>query len=519
METRSLLEIIGYGAWNGGSYVDNSMYENRGMFFKGGIAVADDTIQSRVGVRTRVAAPEDERIGRKSFEDLLENGGLDPSRIKVVIGATNVGDDKRDRGPQIRHSLDLIQRYCPDATVFDLYAGCPGFNVSVELLLALSRSGRLGPNDLSVIVGAENIHRAQAFRALDTANVIFGDDSMSTALRTTAASMPLRGCSGEERRDLQLSDDVVTNIAVAVAEIVGDDHVDGIIIDNQIGDLQLRVPASAARVQHRLVELIHPHEVHTGVFGRFKEALEFYDRHVNSFAYDIMSLESAPEIVWNAARAHVESGRQKCVVSVFVAADRSFEIAVHRGPGSEDPRPAEGVVDAMTRTHGCFAHYIQAIVEDGELFGEIDGKGVFLYATRGVVKHLADFFSRNAVTVHDIDLMIEHQANFAMIPTTVEQILAGDVEDVKRAAAEFVADRMVTNIHRRGNCSVVCMQRLPYDLGHGALEPDTVQGYAVNRSLATMKKARTVLYDSVGAGMTRSSFLIRRAPDGLEPQS
>jgi 3-oxoacyl-[acyl-carrier-protein] synthase III len=177
------------------------------------------------------------------------------------------------------------------------------------------------------------------------------------------------------------------------------------------------------------------------------------------------------------------------------------------------------VVDAMTRTHGCFAHYIQAVVEDDELFGQMNGKGVFLYATRGVVQHLADLFSRNDVTIFDIDLMIEHQANFAMIPATVEHILAGKVEDVKGAAADFVADRMVTNIHRRGNCSVVCMQRLPYDLERGALEPDTVQGYAVNRDLETMRRAKTVLYDSVGAGMTRSSFLIRRATDDRGPRS
>jgi len=517
METRSVLEIVGYGAWDGGRYVDNSVYENRGMFFKGGVAVADDTIQSRVGVRTRVAAPEDERIGRTALQDLLDHAEFDTSRIRVVIGATNVGDDKRDRGPQIRHSLDLIQRHCPDAIVFDLYAGCPGFNVSVDLLLSLSRSGRLGPGDLSVIVGAENIHRAQAFRPLDTANVIFGDDSMATALETRAVSEPVTGCRDEERHGLHLSEDVVESIATAVAETVGDDHVDGIIIDNQLGNLQLRVPASAARVQHRLVELSHPQEARDGLFAHFKEALEFYDRHVNSFAYDIMSLECRPDVVSEVARAYLASGRQRCVVSVFVAPDRSFGVTVHRGPGRTGRRLEAGVVDAVTRTHGCFAKYIQAVVDKGELFGEIDGKGVFLYATRGVASHLADFMRRNDVTILDVDLLIEHQANFAMIPATLEQMLSNEVEDPKRAAAEFVADRMVTNIHRRGNCSVVCMQRLPYDLARGALEPDTVQGYTVNRSLATMSTARTVLYDSVGAGMTRSSFLLRRDPEDRDP--
>jgi hypothetical protein len=54
------------------------------------------------------------------------------------------------------------------------------------------------------------------------------------------------------------------------------------------------------------------------------------------------------------------------------------------------------------------------------------------------------------------------------------------------------------------------MQRLPYDLARGALQPDTIQGFPVNRNLERLRDASLVLYDSVGAGMTRSSFLLRR---------
>jgi hypothetical protein len=54
------------------------------------------------------------------------------------------------------------------------------------------------------------------------------------------------------------------------------------------------------------------------------------------------------------------------------------------------------------------------------------------------------------------------------------------------------------------------MQRLPYDLARGALTPDTIQGFPVNRNLERLRQARTILYDSVGAGMTRSSFLLKR---------
>jgi 3-oxoacyl-[acyl-carrier-protein] synthase III len=92
--TDTVLEIIAQGAWNGGNLVDNSIYENKGMTFKGGIPVNHQTIEDRIGVRTRVVAPEDERIGVLAFQDLLQTSDIDPARIKLVIGATNIGEDK-----------------------------------------------------------------------------------------------------------------------------------------------------------------------------------------------------------------------------------------------------------------------------------------------------------------------------------------------------------------------------------------------------------------------------------------
>ncbi len=157
MAKDSILEIIAQGAWNGGTPVDNVVYENRGMVFKGGIPVTSRTIEERIGVRTRITAPPDQRIGVLAFRDLLEHSGIDPTRIRAIIAASNVGEDKNDPGPFSRYSFDLVRKSCPGALVFDLYAGCPGFNVAVETLFMLSVSGFLAPGDLSVIVGAENI--------------------------------------------------------------------------------------------------------------------------------------------------------------------------------------------------------------------------------------------------------------------------------------------------------------------------------------------------------------------------
>ena len=67
MKDESVLDIIAYGAWNGGTLLDNTIFENKGLSFKGDIPVNNETIAERIGVRTRMAAPQDERApGRGS---------------------------------------------------------------------------------------------------------------------------------------------------------------------------------------------------------------------------------------------------------------------------------------------------------------------------------------------------------------------------------------------------------------------------------------------------------------------
>ena len=503
----TILDLIGQGAWQGGKVVDNSMFEGIGMFFKGNKPVNDAAIQERVGVRTRYAAGADERIGVDSLRDLLDTVPFDRSRVRLVIGATNVGEDKWDPGPLVQYAYELIREACPKAIVLDLYAGCPGFNVSMELIFNMSLAGQLKEGDISIIVGAENIHRAHPFPDLDTSNVIFGDDALSTAFETKATVRPSGRYTSSEPVTADVSQDLLSGIACLLLKAVGDDTLDGLLIDNHIARLDYRVPASAARVQHQYISLKYPEEAKKGTFDRFKDALEFYDAHVNAFAFDINSLKKSPDLVNRLARAYIESGRYRTVAAVYLDEDFKAMLTVHRGDGFVFERPRRGIVDAVTRTHGCFGDYIHGKYENDDLLGSMDGKGVFLYATRGARKVLSDLLSRNERTIKDIDLLIEHQANFAMIPLTMAQVLNNGQPDIQKDVVDFVANRMVTNIHERGNCSVVCMQRLPYDLMRGALKPDAIQGIPINCNLETLQKARTILYDSVGAGMTRSAVL------------
>ncbi len=509
----SILEITDCGAWPGGRVVDNAVFEQQGLFFKGAIPVTDTSIQERIGVKRRRVAPSEERIGVTAFAELLKSPGFDPSRIKVLIGATNFGDTKYEVDPQVGHSFELVKSLCPQALVFDLYAGCPGFNVSVELILMLTLSGYLQKGDLSVIIGAENIHRARGFPETDTSNIIFGDDALATSLESKAALAPQGRYTCTEATALPLTEDPVTRVARAVLELLGKDELDGLIVDNQRAPLESRLPAFAARVQHRVVELLYPRALETGVFERFKDAYMFYREHMNSFAYDINSLSGRPDIAKELAASAVRSGKYRSVVSVFLGDDQTFEAALHQGRDYVFSRPKSGVTDAVTRTHGCFGNYIQGVRTESDVFGEMDGKGVFLYGTRSAPVQLSELLHRNGLSLADVDLLFEHQANFAMVVLTLEQLFKkATATNVKKAVFDFVANNMVNNIHTRGNTSVACMQRMPFDLARGALEPDVIQGYPINQNLEGLRQAGVILYDSVGAGMTRSSFLYLR-PD------
>jgi 3-oxoacyl-[acyl-carrier-protein] synthase III len=510
MTPTSVLDIIAQGAWNGGALVDNAMYEDTSMVFKGGIPVTRETIEQRIGVRTRRVAPVDERIGALAFQDLLDTAGIDPARIQVLIAATNVGEDKFDPGPTSLFLHDRIRKFCPQALVFDLYAGCPGFNVSVEVLYMLALAGMLASGDLAVVVGAENIHRARAFPPLDTANIIFGDDAMATLLQvggSAGSSVPGRVIA---EASVEAGEPAVDAIAAALLPWVREGRLDGIIVDNQLGRVECRVPATAARVQQALMKRLFPKEAATGAFQNFRAALEIYEGYQTGFAYDLMTAGGDPHTVQRITSACTASGRYRRLAAVYLKKGQPVRLSLIAGSAVASVPPSKGVIDTLTRSHGCFAGFIEANFDHGEVYGAMDGKGVFLYATRGAKPHLSALLSANRLTMQDIDLLIEHQANFAMLPLTLEQVLADGKAAERTEVARYLAEKMVVNIHERGNCSVVCMQRLPYDLARGALTPDTIQGFPINRNLERLRDARLVLYDSVGAGMTRSSFLLRR---------
>jgi hypothetical protein len=63
MANDSALEIVAYGAWNGGTVVDNSIYEQMQLQFKGGIPVNKWTAKVFFICHPRSQNPVDRSIG------------------------------------------------------------------------------------------------------------------------------------------------------------------------------------------------------------------------------------------------------------------------------------------------------------------------------------------------------------------------------------------------------------------------------------------------------------------------
>ena len=137
----------------------------------------------------------------------------------------------------------------------------------------------------------------------------------------------------------KIKKDPVSEIANEIFQLNGNAKIDGIIIDNQLGSLVYRVPATAARIQQALMELMYPDQAAAGIFHRFKEAIEFYNQNFKSFAFDIMTLEAEEQRVAQIARAYVESGKYQNVVSVYLGPDSSGQVMLHSGKDFTFKRP------------------------------------------------------------------------------------------------------------------------------------------------------------------------------------
>jgi 3-oxoacyl-[acyl-carrier-protein] synthase-3 len=120
------------------------------------------------------------------------------------------------------------------------------------------------------------------------------------------------------------------------------------------------------------------------------------------------------------------------------------------------------------------------IFDDSEHFVNMNGREVFKFATRILVKSAEDIMERCGVTIDDVDVYVPHQANMRIIDHATKKL-------------GVPSEKVVINVDRYGNTS---SGSIPLALADAAQD-------------GRLRPGKLVLMTGMGAGLTWGSALIR----------
>ena len=120
------------------------------------------------------------------------------------------------------------------------------------------------------------------------------------------------------------------------------------------------------------------------------------------------------------------------------------------------------------------------IFDDPDRFVKMNGREVFKFATRILVKSAQDVMERCGVTIDDVDVYVPHQANMRIIDHATKKL-------------GVPSEKVVINVDRYGNTS---SGSIPLALADAAQD-------------GRLKPGKLVLMTGMGAGLTWGSTLIR----------
>ena len=147
----------------------------------------DEWIRSRTGIAERRIAAENETtadLGEKAARQAIEDAGIDPTSIQLVICATSTPDYQFPATAAIlQHRLG-----CP-AAAFDLEAACSGFVYALVVAQQFIASGAI---DTALVVGAEVMSRVLDWNDRNTA-VLFGDGAGAAIVQAAPQGFGVRG--------------------------------------------------------------------------------------------------------------------------------------------------------------------------------------------------------------------------------------------------------------------------------------------------------------------------------------
>ena len=120
------------------------------------------------------------------------------------------------------------------------------------------------------------------------------------------------------------------------------------------------------------------------------------------------------------------------------------------------------------------------IFDESERFVKMNGREVFKFATRILVKSAEDVMERCGVTIEDVDVYVPHQANMRIIDHATKKL-------------GVPSEKVVVNVDRYGNTS---SGSIPLALADAAQD-------------GRLQPGKLVLMTGMGAGLTWGSALIR----------
>jgi 3-oxoacyl-[acyl-carrier-protein] synthase-3 len=120
------------------------------------------------------------------------------------------------------------------------------------------------------------------------------------------------------------------------------------------------------------------------------------------------------------------------------------------------------------------------IFDESERFVKMNGREVFKFATRILVKSAQDVMERCGVTIDDVDVYVPHQANMRIIDHATKKL-------------GVPSEKVVINVDRYGNTS---SGSIPLALADAAQD-------------GRLRPGKLVLMTGMGAGLTWGSALIR----------
>ncbi len=145
------------------------------------VDTSDEWIVSHTGIKSRYLVSGDETcssLGIEAAKAALEQSGVDPDKISMVICATSTPDYKAfpSTAALIQNALGLNH-----SGAFDLEAACSGYTYAMDLGRSLIQSGSM---DHVLIVGAEVLSSIVNWRDRNTC-VLFGDGAGAAVLSPT----------------------------------------------------------------------------------------------------------------------------------------------------------------------------------------------------------------------------------------------------------------------------------------------------------------------------------------------